>query len=358
MSLKIGIVGLPNVGKSTLFQALTKKEVDISNYPFCTIEPNIGVVEVPDERVLKLSSFFHSKKTIPAIVEFVDIAGLVRGASTGEGLGNTFLSHIRDVDAILYVVRFFENADIIHVEKTVDPIRDIDIIVTELLIKDADTVWKRKEKVEKDSRSGNKDALTELSVLKDLSDWIGGQKTAHSYLARITAGNEEKVRVAESLHLLTAKPALFAVNTDEEDIPEALKNKMRGEGGEYLLLNIKSELEGRAFTFEEKKELGIPESKLDILIKKSYEILNLITFFTTGEDETRAWTIQNGTFAPRAAGVIHSDFEKKFIRADIINWKDLLDAGGWPEAKSKGILRTEGKEYQLQDGDIIEVKHG
>ena len=219
-------------------------------------------------------------------------------------------------------------------------------------------MWKRKEKVEKDSRSGNKDALTELSVLKDLSDWIGGQKTAHSYLVQLTAGNEEKVRVAESLHLLTAKPTLFAVNTDEEEIPEALKNKMRGEGGEYLLLNIKSELEGRAFTFEEKKELGIPESKLDILIKKSYEILNLITFFTTGEDETRAWTIQNGTFAPRAAGVIHSDFEKKFIRADIINWKDLLDAGGWPEAKSKGILRTEGKEYQLQDGDIIEVKHG
>lgn len=352
--MQIGIVGLPNVGKSTLFQALTKKEVDISNYPFCTIEPNVGVVEVPDERVRKLAGFFHSKKVVPAIVEFVDIAGLVRGASTGEGLGNQFLSHIRDVDAILYVVRLFEDANIIHVEKTIDPIRDIDIITTELLLKDLDSVQKRKEKTSKEARSGNKDSVFELSVLEGLEKAIQDQMSAYRFLQ----GKDEKTALAvKSLHLLTAKPQMFAINSHNDTVPEALRTKIADMGGTFVVLDIKSELDSRSFSPEERKELGIPDSRLDILIKSGYELLNLITFLTTGEDETRAWTITNGMKAPEAAGVIHSDFEKKFIRAETIRWDALLEAGGWPEARAKGLVRAEGKEYVVQDGDVLEIKH-
>lgn len=357
MSLQIGIVGLPNVGKSTLFQALTQKKVDISNYPFCTIEPNVGVVAVPDPRVTKLAAFFHSQKVVPAVIEFVDIAGLVRGASTGEGLGNQFLTNIRDTDAILYVVRFFENSDIIHVEKTVDPERDIDIITTELLLKDLETIQKRKEKTQKDAKSGtNKEAVFELSVLNELEAAIQSQQTAHAYCAKHPA-DEKKLNVLKSLHLLTAKPQLFAINTDKETIPDSLRQKIVGGGGDYVLLNIKHELDFRELSSEERRALGLPESQLDHLIKKSYELLNLITFLTTGKDETRAWTITKGVKAPKAAGVIHTDFEKKFIRADVIEWEKLLEAGGWPEARAKGLVRSEGKEYVVQDGDVMEIKH-
>ena len=356
MSLKIGIVGLPNVGKSTLFQALTKKEVNISNYPFCTIEPNIGVVAVPDERVKKLADFFHSEKVVPAIVEFVDIAGLVKGASEGEGLGNQFLSHIRDVDAILYMVRFFENPDIIHVEKTVDPIRDIDIITTELLLKDLDTIQKRKERVSRDAKSGAKEAKIELELLEELERTVGDQRSVFSVYKKINE-NAEKVVMLKSFQLLTGKPVLFAINTDKEEIPDDLKAKIISHGGEYALLNAKNELDSVAFSSEERAELGLPLSKLDAVIKKSYMILNLITFLTTGPDETRAWTIVNGVKAPQAAGTIHSDFEKKFIRADTIRWGELLEAGGWAEARVKGKVRAEGKEYIVQDGDVLEIKH-
>ncbi len=356
MSLKIGIVGLPNVGKSTLFQALTKKEVNISNYPFCTIEPNIGVVAVPDERVKKLADFFHSEKVVPAIVEFVDIAGLVKGASEGEGLGNQFLSHIRDVDAILYMVRFFENPNIIHVEKTVDSIRDIDIITTELLLKDLDTIQKRKERVSRDAKSGAKEAKTELELLEELERTVGDQRSVFSVYKKINE-NAEKVVMLKSFQLLTGKPVLFAINTDKEEIPDDLKAKIISHGGEYALLNAKNELDSVAFSSEERAELGLPLSKLDAVIKKSYMILNLITFLTTGPDETRAWTIVNGVKASQAAGTIHSDFEKKFIRADTIRWGELLEAGGWAEARVKGKVRAEGKEYIVQDGDVLEIKH-
>ncbi len=354
--MHIGIVGLPNVGKSTLFQALTKKEVDISNYPFCTIEPNVGVVAVPDLRVTKLAAFFKSAKVVPAIIEFVDIAGLVKGAAEGEGLGNKFLSHIRDVDAVLYVVRFFENPDIIHVEKTIDPIRDIDIITTELLLKDLETVQKRKDKAAKDAKSGGTAAKLELEVLTELEAAIQGQSGAYA-VYRGAAKNKEKQDTIKSLNLLTAKPVLFAINTDRGDIPPDLKAKITAMGGEYALANAKSELDSALFSAEERKELGLGLSELDILIQKSYTLLNLITFLTTGPDETRAWTITNGTKAPSAAGVIHSDFEKKFIRADTIRWDELLEAGGWTEGRAKGIVRAEGKEYVVRDGDVMEIKH-
>ena len=357
--LRIGIVGLPNVGKSTLFQALTRKEVDISNYPFCTIEPNIGVVSVPDQRVEKLSDFFHSKKRIPAIIEFVDIAGLVRGASQGEGLGNQFLSHIRDVDAILFVVRFFENPDIIHVEKTVDPVRDIDIIITELLLKDDETIQKRKEKVEKEARSGDAVKRMEYECVVELEKYIQNGKMAREFIEFLKKENSvQKQDLVSSLHLLTAKQQLFAINTDETEIPNLLKDKIKSLHGEYALINIKTELESRSFSEAERIELGLPVSQLDELIKKSYSLLNLITFLTTGEDETKAWTITHGIKAPEAAGTIHSDFEKKFIRADVIEWQKLLEAGGWSEARSNGLVRSEGKDYIVKDGDVMEIKHG
>lgn len=355
--MKIGIVGLPNVGKSTLFQALTKKEVDISNYPFCTIEPNIGIVPVPDERVQKLALFSQSKKIIPAIIEFVDIAGLVRGASMGEGLGNQFLSHIRDVDAIVLVVRLFENPDIIHVEKTLDPVRDMDIIMTELLMKDLETVQKRKEKSAKEARSGNKESVAEVSWLEELEQNIQNQKPASFFLR--TSDNEIKKHFFNSLHLLTAKAILFVINgKSEQTLTNILLQKIKECGHGYLIIDIKQELDVRDFSPEEKRGLGIQQSELDTLIQKSYAILNLITFLTTGEDETRAWTIQKGALAPKAAGTIHSDFEKKFIRADVIQWQMLLEAGGWIEARKKGLMRSEGKEYVVQDGDVLEIKHG
>lgn len=329
--LSIGIVGLANVGKSTLFEALTKKQVNISNYPFCTIDPNVGVVEVPDVRIDKLAQAFNSAKKIPAIVKFVDIAGLVRGANKGEGLGNQFLANIRETDAILFVVRCFENADIIHVEKTVDPVRDIDIVNTELLLKDLETVDKRMQKAEEKDKE----------FLRNLYSWLEKGNFARSF--------QERSDLLKELQLLTDKPFVFILNSNTLEISPSLEKKIKELGSEYIIANLRDEYDANKLSEEEKKELGLGESKLGEIIQKSYKTLGLVTFFTTGPDETHAWTIKAGTLAPQASGTIHTDFEKKFICALVINWEKLLN---------KELPRTEGKEYAVQDGDVIEVKHG
>ncbi|MBI2462754.1 MAG: redox-regulated ATPase YchF [Candidatus Spechtbacteria bacterium] len=373
MSLSIGIVGLPNVGKSTLFKALTKKEVDIANYPFCTIDPNVGVVEVPDERLQKLSDLSHSKKIVPAVVEFVDIAGLVRGANKGEGLGNQFLSRIRDVDAILYMVRLFEDSEIHHVEETIDPLRDVDIVQTELILKDLETVEKRLERARpvrgnasngarKDAKSGSKEIQIEVALLEELASALGDGKGAltilkgHEDSADFTAKSE----LLKSYQLLTAKPGMFVLNIKDAQIIilENVKQYIANTGFPYVALNAREELEGAGFTASERKELGLGEAHLGELIVKAYEVLNLITFLTTGEDESRAWTIKRGTKAPQAAGVIHTDFDKNFIRAEVIGWQELLEIGGWSEARMQGKLRLEGKDYVVQDGDVMVIRHG
>src|SRR3989344_3981780 len=344
MSLKIGIVGLPNVGKSTLFKALTKQPVEIANYPFATIDPNIGVVAVPDERLGRLAEMSKSKKIVPAAIEFVDIAGLVKGASEGAGLGNKFLTNIREVDAILEVVRVFEGGDIIHVSGATDPVADIDIIEYELVMKDMETVSKRLESVERDVRAGKKEAIAEKAVLDALKNAFDG--------------------VASGLALLTAKPLMCILNASEEMMQaawmpsDALANKIGSTPYAVISAKIESEL-ADLDEYEQGeflRELGMHESGLTKLIHLAYETLGLITFFTTGEDETRAWTIPAGSSAPRAGRAIHSDFEEKFIRADVIEWNKLLEVGSWARARELGVLRTEGKEYIVKDGDVIEFK--
>ncbi len=331
MKLSIGIVGLPNVGKSTLFKLLTKQNILIANYPFATIDPNVGIVPVPDERVDKLAELSKSKKKIPAVVEFYDIAGLVKGASTGEGLGNKFLSHIRETQAIVTVLRTFQNPEIIHVENSVEPIRDLEIINIELIIKDLETVEKRIGSLEKEAKSGQKQAPKDLEILKELKQELLKDNLAVKFA-------EEGI--VKELQLLTAKKQLYLLNGSEEDASGVLKEKIKNLGAGYVVMDLsKSE-------------------NLDELIAKSYEILNLISFLTTGEDETRAWTIPKGTKAPEAAGVIHTDFEQKFIRAEVVNWQKLLENGSWAKAREKGQLRLEGKEYVIQDGDVIVVRHG
>ena len=331
MKLSIGIVGLPNVGKSTLFKLLTKQNILIANYPFATIDPNVGIVPVPDERVDKLAELSKSKKKIPAVVEFYDIAGLVKGASTGEGLGNKFLSHIRETQAIVTVLRTFQNPEIIHVENSVEPIRDLEIINIELIIKDLETVEKRIGSLEKEAKSGQKQAPKDLEILKELKQELLKDNLAVKFA-------EEGI--VKELQLLTAKKQLYLLNVSEEDASGVLKEKIKNLGAGYVVMDLsKSE-------------------NLDELIAKSYEILNLISFLTTGEDETRAWTIPKGTKAPEAAGVIHTDFEQKFIRAEVVNWQKLLENGSWAKAREKGQLRLEGKEYVIQDGDVIVVRHG
>ena len=353
MSLSVGIVGLPNVGKSTLFQALTKKPVDIANYPFCTIDPNVGVVQVPDERVQKLASLFKSKKVIPAVVEFVDIAGLVKGASKGEGLGNQFLSHIRETAAIVQVVRCFEDADIIHVEQSVDPVRDIDIVNTELLLKDLETVEKRLGTMEKEVKGGDKASIVNYPVLQDFK--VALEKGTSAFLYQ--KERPEAKDVFRELQLLSAKPVIYLCNTDKKEIPEVLQKKIVELHSSFVILSAREELDIVSLSAQEVVELGLI-SKLPALIQKAYEILNLITFLTTGVDETRAWTIERGMTAPQAGGVIHSDFEKTFIRAEVIPWDVLLEARGYTQAYEKGQVRTEGKGYIVQDGDVIEIKHG
>ncbi|MFA6304506.1 MAG: redox-regulated ATPase YchF [Patescibacteria group bacterium] len=342
MSFSIGIVGLPNVGKSTLFTALTKKQVDCQNYPFCTIEPNVGTVAVPDERLQALTSLYNSAKVVPTIIEFVDIAGLVKGASTGEGLGNKFLAHIREVDAIIEVVRDFVNDDIIHVANKINPAEDIKTINLELIISDLETVSKRLANLEKQAK-GNvaKELVKNLEILKELKNLLEQEKFANE----IKVDKEDEHFVKE-LNLLTSKPIMYVYNVDENELAK---------NDERLKICAKLEAELAALSEEEVKEYleaaGIKQTGLDRLIVESYKLLNLITFFTAGPKEAHAWTLVNGTLAPQAAGVIHTDFEQGFVRAEIVNWADLIKAGNEAKAKELGLVKTEGKNYIMKDGD-------
>lgn len=344
MSLSVGIVGLPNVGKSTLFKALTRKQVDIANYPFCTIEPNIGIVKVPDERLDKLATFFQPKKVIPTIVEFVDIAGLVKGAHEGEGLGNQFLSHIRETQAICQVVRCFEDSEVVHVEESLDPVRDIETINTELLLKDLETVRKRREREKEKEKE---------EILQDLQNALNKGVLARDFLEQHLKAQD----MVKELQLLTAKPVFYACNANNGKLPSALRSFFSEKRVSFVILNMKEEMEIADLSLESMQELGL-QSHLADLVKKAYEALDLITFFTAGADEVRAWTVRRGAKAPQAGGVIHSDFEEKFIRAAVISWDKLLQAGGLSQALAKGWMRTEGKDYTMQDGDVIEIRHG
>lgn len=359
--LSIGIVGLPNVGKSTLFNIITKNQADVANYPFCTIDPNVGVVSVPDERVDTLAALSKSAKKIPAVVEFYDIAGLVKGANRGEGLGNQFLSHIRETDAMVMVLRVFQSDEIIHVENSVDPVRDMDIINTELALKDLDTIEKVFKKLEGEARTGSKDAVKALEAVRVVKEALDRGENIRDDRCKEA---REHPRVKE-LNLLSSKKQLYLFNGDVEDVSDELKKKIESRRASYVVFNLAT------------------TENVSALIAEAYRTLDLISFFTTGEDETRAWTIRRGMKAPQAAGVIHTDFEKKFIRAEVISWQKLLEAAAystgltpstssgqasspqassgqspWAIAKQRGWIRLEGKEYIMQDGDVIVVRHG
>lgn len=356
--MKIGIVGLPNVGKSTLFNALTRtKCAKAANYPFCTIDPNVGVVEVPDERIRQLKETVKTQKLIPAIVEFVDIAGLVKGASEGEGLGNQFLAHIRECDAIAQVIRVFEDANVTHVHDTVDPKRDIEILETELMLADLQTLRKRLAKGRNDAKSGDQEKKEYTDLLEKIEKILSaGEKVITANLT-----TEEKETI-QDLHLLTAKPLLYIANVDEKIITtlnlDELKRRLAlSEKQQLIAISAKIEEELGALAEEEAasflQELGLKESGLNMLIKLAYETLGLITYFTAGPKEVHAWTIHKGDTAPRAAGVIHSDFEKGFIRAEVVHWQELVKYDGEAGAREKGLVRTEGKDYLVQDGDVM-----
>ena len=346
MSFSIGIVGLPNVGKSTLFKALTRKQVDASNYPFCTIDPNVGVVPVPDERLEQLGKVSNSAKIVPTTIEFVDIAGLVKGASKGEGLGNKFLANIRETDAIVQVVRQFSDANVIHVEGKVNPESDRETINMELILADLQSVDKRIDTNAKEVRAGKKEAKELEPILIKLKTGLDAGKLANEIIS-----DPEEIELVKELHLLTIKPMIYVLNVDEDKIFQDT---------DYLTVSAKIEAElselPEAEAKEYLKDLSLDASGLDRLIVKAFEALNLITYITSGEMETKAWTIKRGWKAPQAAGVIHTDFEKGFIRADIINWKDIVDAGGETKAKEKGLIRLEGKDYVMQDGDVAHFR--
>ena len=344
---------MPNVGKSTLFQTITKKQVDIQNYPFCTIDPNVGVVGVPDKRVDDLTRLTESKKKIYTTIEFLDIAGLVKGANKGEGLGNKFLANIRETDAIVYVLRSFAREDIINVQHKIDVFGGKEILDTELILKDLETVEKRLRDLEGDVRSRKKEAVKESKVFENAKQLLETGKILSEQEFK-----EEEFTIINQAQLLTMKPRLYLLNGREEEVPQSVKDEFKKRNWPFLIIDLLAEFEAVEFSKEERKSFGLPEeSELDVLISKCYEILGLITFFTTGPDETRAWTIKQGKRAPQAGGVIHSDFESHFIKAEVINSKDLLEAGGFSQAREKGQIRTEGKEYIVKDGDVIEIKH-
>lgn len=359
--MKLGIVGLPNVGKSTLFNSLTKAGAESANYPFCTIDPNVGIVAVPDERLKLLGDLYQSKKVTPAVIEFVDIAGLVKGASKGEGLGNQFLSNIREVDAIVHVVRCFEDPNVIHVDGSVNPLRDIETINLELIFSDLEILERRIAKVAKGARM-DKTLGKELTLLERIKDHLESGKMAKSLVVE----DEDELELFKSYNLLTYKPVIYAANVAEDDLADdgatnagvaAVREFAASEDSEVFVICAQIEQEIAELDDDEKamflEELGLSESGLEKLIKASYHLLGLISYLTSGEDETRAWTIKVGTKAPQAAGKIHSDFERGFIKAEVVNYKDLLEQGSLAAAREKGLVRMEGKEYVVTDGDVI-----
>lgn len=348
--LEIGILGLPNVGKSTLFQALTQKQVDISNYPFCTIEPNVGVVEVPDARLLALQKVSRAKETVASAIKFVDVAGLVGGAAEGEGLGNQFLAHLRETDVLLHIVRVFQRQDIAHISETVDPARDIKTIHQELIKKDLETIEKRQEKIVKDIKQGKKEAIKEQEILLQAKEQLDQGKGVGDW-------DEEKKEVLKHLFLLTTKPQLYVLNGKPEEVSKGFKDFVSKSNTSYIVLDARDELDKTELTPEERKELGLEEPNLNLLIKKCYQVLDLLSFFTVvGEKQTRAWPLNKGKTAFEAAGLVHSDFQDNFTRAEVINWQKLVQTGSWLKAREQGLLQTVGRDHIMKDGDVIEFK--
>ncbi len=357
--MKLGVVGLPNVGKSTLFNAITQAGAEIANYPFCTIEPNVGVVAVPDERLDKLAALYDSKKITPTYLRFVDIAGLVKGASRGEGLGNKFLSHIREVDAIVHVVRCFEDSNVTHVSDKIDPVADMETINLELILADIETVNARLAKAVNMQKTGDKKYKIEAELLQRILSHLESEKPV-----RTMDLDEEEWAAVEEMFLLTSKPVIYAANIAENDLGkptntfvQAVENKAKEENAETLVICAKVEEELSKLNEEEREmfleSYGITESGLSRLVKKCYSLLHLISYLTAGEKETRAWTVKEGTKAPQAAGKIHSDFEKGFIRAEVVDYQTMLDMGGYNQAKEHGKVRSEGKDYVVKDGDVV-----